>query len=102
MQAEVDSWMKEHGMFILQSATGYIQVQLNALLFRRLGPMVFQNQPQMFQMLPEPFNTLGKLAAISCPVLVMHGDKENYLRFADGPCPMQSLCTHSHSHWTWE
>ena len=77
--------MKEHGMFIVQSATGYILVDLNAFLFRRLGPMVFQNQPQMFQMLPEPFNTLGKLAAISCPTLVMHGDKDNYLRFADGP-----------------
>eukprot|EP00438_Fugacium_kawagutii_P024839 Skav205741 [mRNA] locus=scaffold1496:306193:311021:- [translate_table: standard] len=40
-----------------------------------LGPMVFQKQPDMFSKLPEPFNTLGKLSAISCPVLVMHGDK---------------------------
>ena len=47
-----------------------------------LGPMVFQNQPQMFQMLPEPFNTLGKLAAISCPVLVMHGDKDEIVPYS--------------------
>jgi len=38
--------------------------------------MVFQQQPELFQTLPEPFDTLGKLPAISCPVLVMHGDKE--------------------------
>ena len=38
--------------------------------------MVFQQQPELFQTLPEPFDTLGKLPAISCPGLVMHGDKE--------------------------
>ena len=38
--------------------------------------MVFQQQPELFQTLTEPFDTLGKLQAISCPVLVMHGDKD--------------------------
>ena len=42
----------------------------------RLAPMVFSGQPGMFESLPEPFETLQKLQAIACPVLVMHGDKD--------------------------
>ena len=47
----------------------------------RLGPMVFQQQPELFQSLPEPFDTLGKLPAISCPALVMHGDKDEIVPY---------------------
>lgn len=44
-----------------------------------LAPMVFGQNPQMFQMLQEPFDTLGKLSAVSCPTLVMHGDQDEII-----------------------
>ncbi|CAK0820016.1 unnamed protein product [Prorocentrum cordatum] len=37
-----------------------------------LGPQA----PAVFAQLKEPFDTYGKLAAISCPTLVMHGDRD--------------------------
>ncbi|CAK9016622.1 Alpha/beta hydrolase domain-containing protein aho-3 (Abnormal hunger orientation protein 3) [Durusdinium trenchii] len=47
-----------------------------------LGPMVFQSQPEMFQKLAEPFDTLGKLPAVGCPALVMHGDKDEIVPYS--------------------
>lgn len=58
-----------------------------------LGPMVFQQQPELFQTLPEPFDTLGKLPAISCPVLVMHGDKDEIVPYSQAVQCHQSLKT---------
>ncbi|CAJ1461126.1 unnamed protein product [Effrenium voratum] len=46
-----------------------------------LGPMVFQGNTEMFQQLPEPFDTLGKLPAVGCPALVMHGDKDEIVPY---------------------
>ena len=48
--------------------------------------MVFQSQPEMFQKLAEPFDTLGKLPAVGCPALVMHGDKDGVGRNFQGWC----------------
>lgn len=55
-------------------------------------PMVAMLAPQVlgpqaatiFPALKEPFDTLGKLAAISCPALVMHGDKDEIVPLAQG------------------
>merc|ERR1719411_1196747 len=38
--------------------------------------------PEAFAGLAEPFDTLGKLAAISCPLLVMHGKRDEIVPFA--------------------
>lgn len=46
-----------------------------------LGPMIFAQNPQMFTMLQEPFDTLGKLANVSCPTLIMHGDQDEIVPF---------------------
>ena len=46
-----------------------------------LAPMVFQGQTEKFAMLPEPFDTLGKLPSIGCPVLIMHGDKDEIVPY---------------------
>jgi len=40
-----------------------------------MAPMLLGPQaPAVFAQLKEPFDTYGKLAAVSCPTLVMHGD----------------------------
>lgn len=42
-----------------------------------MAPMVLGPQaPALFAQLKEPFDTYGKLAAVSCPTLVMHGDRD--------------------------
>lgn len=55
-------------------------------------PMVAMLAPQvlgkdaaaLFPALKEPFDTLGKLAAVSCPTLVMHGDQDEIVPIAQG------------------
>jgi len=68
---------KIHGLIIdsgLMSIKGLPMVQM-------MGPMLFAQQPGMFQMLQEPFDTLGKLASVSCPTLIMHGDKDEIVPY---------------------
>eukprot|EP00927_Polykrikos_kofoidii_P069143 TRINITY_DN64527_c0_g1_i1.p1 TRINITY_DN64527_c0_g1~~TRINITY_DN64527_c0_g1_i1.p1 ORF type:complete len:438 (-),score=56.62 TRINITY_DN64527_c0_g1_i1:157-1308(-) len=48
-----------------------------------MGPMVLGG-PEAFQSLSEPFDTLGSMAAISCPTLVMHGKNDEIVPFSQG------------------
>lgn len=45
-----------------------------------LGP----NSAQLFQQLKEPFDNYGKLSRIGCPVLVMHGMRDEIVPYAQG------------------
>lgn len=48
-----------------------------------LAPQVLGPQASvLFPQLKEPFDTYGKLVAISCPTLVMHGDKDEMVPVA--------------------
>jgi len=47
----------------------------------QMGPMLLGG-PEKFAQLKEPFDTLGKLAAVSCPLLVMHGAKDEIVPFS--------------------
>eukprot|EP00931_Biecheleriopsis_adriatica_P108474 TRINITY_DN82798_c0_g1_i1.p1 TRINITY_DN82798_c0_g1~~TRINITY_DN82798_c0_g1_i1.p1 ORF type:complete len:414 (+),score=78.83 TRINITY_DN82798_c0_g1_i1:59-1300(+) len=67
-----------------------------------LAPMVFASNPQMFQMLQEPFDTLGKLAAVGCPALVMHGDKDEIVPYAQATQCHEKLATPQKKLQCWE
>lgn len=63
---------KVHGLIVdsgLMSVKTLPAAQMMAM-------MLFQGNPGMFQMVPEPFDTYGKLSAVACPTLVMHGDQD--------------------------
>jgi len=51
-------------------------------LVQQFAPMLFGGDMSKWEQLREPFDTLGKLAAVSCPVLVMHGDKDEIVPLA--------------------
>eukprot|EP00930_Biecheleria_cincta_P077277 TRINITY_DN6455_c1_g1_i1.p1 TRINITY_DN6455_c1_g1~~TRINITY_DN6455_c1_g1_i1.p1 ORF type:complete len:452 (+),score=97.67 TRINITY_DN6455_c1_g1_i1:48-1403(+) len=58
-----------------------------------MGPMVMGG-PEAFANLKEPFDTLGSLEAISCPLLVMHGKRDEIVPFSQAVdchtrCPSQ-------------
>lgn len=58
-----------------------------------MGPMVVGG-PENFRNLKEPFDTLGSLSAVSCPLLVMHGKKDEIVPFSQAVdcharCPSQ-------------
>lgn len=72
-----------HGMIIDSGLMSLKQLPM----VQMMGAMLFSTQPQMWQMLPEPFDTLGKLAAVSCPTLVMHGDADEIV-----PCAQARQC----------
>merc|ERR1712046_113594 len=40
--------------------------------------------PENFANLKEPFDTYGSLDAISCPILVMHGKRDEIIPFSQG------------------
>jgi alpha-beta hydrolase superfamily lysophospholipase len=46
-----------------------------------MGPM-FLGGPDVFAALAEPFDTLGSMEAVSCPLLVMHGKNDEIVPFA--------------------
>ena len=66
-----------------------------------LAPMVFQNQPEQFALLPEPFDTLGKLSAVGCPALVMHGDKDEIVPYQQAVQCHERLATPSKKLQSW-
>mmetsp|Transcript_49158 Transcript_49158/g.105794 ORF Transcript_49158/g.105794 Transcript_49158/m.105794 type:complete len:417 (-) Transcript_49158:111-1361(-) len=66
-----------HGLII---DSGLMSVKQLSMV-KQMAPMLFAGNPQMFEQLPEPFDTLGKLSAISCPTLVMHGDKDEIVDY---------------------
>ncbi|CAE7253911.1 ABHD13, partial [Symbiodinium pilosum] len=66
-----------------------------------LAPMVFQGQPEKLAQLPEPFDTLGKLSAIGCPTLVMHGDKDEIVPHQQAVQCHEKLATASKKFQTW-
>mmetsp|Transcript_52860 Transcript_52860/g.153821 ORF Transcript_52860/g.153821 Transcript_52860/m.153821 type:complete len:438 (-) Transcript_52860:118-1431(-) len=50
-----------------------------------LAPQVLGPQaPAIFPSLKEPFDTYGKLAAVSCPTLVMHGERDEIVPVIQG------------------
>lgn len=54
-------------------------------MVQMLAPQLLGPQgPQMLAALKEPFDTLGKLAAIGCPTLVMHGVKDEIVPISQG------------------
>jgi len=57
-----------------------------------IGPMIFPD-PQVFQALKEPFDTVGKLSAISCPTMVMHGDQDEIIPVAQAQKAHEKLPT---------
>mmetsp|Transcript_119935 Transcript_119935/g.207452 ORF Transcript_119935/g.207452 Transcript_119935/m.207452 type:complete len:424 (-) Transcript_119935:98-1369(-) len=48
-----------------------------------MGPMIVGG-PEQFAALQEPFDTLSKLAAISCPLLVMYSKGDEIIPFSQG------------------
>jgi len=40
--------------------------------------------PEQFAALNEPFDTLGSMAAVSCPLLVMHGRRDEIVPYSQG------------------
>mmetsp|Transcript_25701 Transcript_25701/g.45599 ORF Transcript_25701/g.45599 Transcript_25701/m.45599 type:complete len:409 (-) Transcript_25701:50-1276(-) len=69
---------KIHGLVVDSGLMSIKQLPMVAMM----APMVFAQNPRMFETLPEPFDTFGKLAAVSCPTLVMHGDKDEIVPYA--------------------
>merc|ERR1719382_337513 len=52
--------------------------------------------PEAFNQLEGPFDTFGKLAAISCPALVMHGKRDEIVPFAQAmECHAKLKCKDS-------
>jgi len=75
---------KVHGLVV---DSGLMSIKMMPMV-EMMAPMVFGPQgPQMFQTLPEPFDTVGKLPAVSCPALIMHGDKDDLI-----PVKQATLC----------
>lgn len=57
-------------------------------LVAQMAPQVFgPNADMMMQLLPEPFDTIGKLPLLACPTVVMHGEQDNIV-----PCQQGALC----------
>jgi len=67
-----------------------------------LAPMVFASNPQAFQMLEEPFDTLGKLLSVSCPTLVMHGDKDEIVPYTQATQCHEKLASSQKKLRCWE
>eukprot|EP00928_Gymnodinium_smaydae_P031043 TRINITY_DN22919_c0_g4_i1.p1 TRINITY_DN22919_c0_g4~~TRINITY_DN22919_c0_g4_i1.p1 ORF type:complete len:431 (-),score=105.32 TRINITY_DN22919_c0_g4_i1:111-1403(-) len=82
----------------------------------QMGPMLLGG-PEAFMALEEPFDTLGKLQAISCPLLVMHGKRDEIVPFSQAQecvsrCPSRDktfkewpnaghndVCLHNGTEW---
>ena len=54
------------------------------LLGDKMGALAAGFGGGVLEMLPEPFATLDKMAAVSCPTLVMHGDKDEIVPIQQG------------------
>eukprot|EP00933_Yihiella_yeosuensis_P042718 TRINITY_DN37382_c0_g1_i2.p1 TRINITY_DN37382_c0_g1~~TRINITY_DN37382_c0_g1_i2.p1 ORF type:complete len:420 (+),score=69.36 TRINITY_DN37382_c0_g1_i2:83-1261(+) len=69
---------KIHGLIVDSGLMSIKQLPMVSMM----APMVFAGNPQMFQQLPEPFDTLGKLAGVACPALIMHGDQDEIVPYS--------------------
>lgn len=69
---------KVHGLIVDSGLMSIKQLPM----VQMMGPMLFQQNPGMWQQLPEPFDTLGKLQRVVCPTLVMHGDQDEIVPIA--------------------
>lgn len=71
---------KFHGLIV---DSGLMSIKLPLVV--QMAPQVFgPNANMMMQMLPEPFDTIGKLPALVCPTVVMHGEQDNIVPFQQG------------------
>merc|ERR1719291_910482 len=50
-------------------------------MVEQLADMLFAGNPGMLEKIEEPFDTLGKMKAVRCPTLVMHGDKDEIVPY---------------------
>jgi len=70
-----------HGLIVDSGLMSVKQLPMVSMMAPQvLGPQA----AQLFPALPEPFDTIGKLAKISCPTLVMHGDMDEIVPMSQG------------------
>lgn len=86
-----------HGLIVDSGLMSIKQIPTVSML----APMVFQGQTEKFAMLPEPFDTLGKLPSVGCPVLVMHGDKDEIVPYQQAVQCHEKLATGSKKLQCW-
>eukprot|EP00439_Symbiodinium_sp_Y106_P026928 s4666_g3.t1 len=86
-----------HGLIVDSGLMSIKQIPTVSML----APMVFQGQTEKFAMLPEPFDTLGKLSSVGCPVLVMHGDKDEIVPYQQAVQCHEKLATGSKKLQCW-
>eukprot|EP00747_Dinoflagellata_sp_TGD_P179711 gnl/TRDRNA2_/TRDRNA2_30968_c0_seq1.p1 gnl/TRDRNA2_/TRDRNA2_30968_c0~~gnl/TRDRNA2_/TRDRNA2_30968_c0_seq1.p1 ORF type:complete len:426 (-),score=75.93 gnl/TRDRNA2_/TRDRNA2_30968_c0_seq1:66-1343(-) len=72
---------KVHGMVI---DSGLLAIKELPMIPTIAQQMLGQQSQMMLQMVSDPHNTRGKLSAIACPVLVVHGDKDEIVPVAQG------------------
>lgn len=72
---------KIHGLIVDNGLMSIKQLPM----VTQMAPLLFGPQAsQLLQMLPEPFDTIGKLPYVSCPTLVMHAEKDEIVPVAQG------------------
>jgi len=72
---------KVHGLIIDSGLMSIKRLPMVSMF----GQQMFGLQgAQMLQMVPEPFDTVGKLKAVGCPTLVMHGDMDEIVPYEHG------------------
>lgn len=69
---------KFHGLIVDSGLMSIKQLPM----VQMMAPLLFGQNPGMFEMIKEPFDTPGKMATIACPVLVTHGDQDEIVPYA--------------------
>lgn len=69
---------KIHGLIV---ESGLMSVKTLPMV-AMIAPMIFQSDPSKFDKLSEPFKTLENMPTVSCPTLVIHGNQDEVVPYA--------------------